>query len=64
MTFQSGPIQTQVGLAHFVLFRLGPLVGNTIDDFLPRRFSTFLLLLDFLLAGLAPSTSMAAADCQ
>lgn len=49
--------------SHF-LFRLGPLVGKTIDDFLPLRFSTFFLPLGFLLAGLAPSTSMAAVKCE
>lgn len=47
--------------SHF-LFRFGPLVGNTIDDFLPLRFSTFFLPFPFgfPVAGLASSTSIAA----
>lgn len=43
---------------HF-LFRLGPLIWKTMEDFLFFRLSAFLLLLDFLATGFAPSTSMA-----
>lgn len=65
MPFQARPQSEMQDLraSHFLL-RLGPLVGKTIDDFLPLRFSTFFLPLSFLLAGLAPSTSMVAAKCE
>jgi hypothetical protein len=60
--FESRNPKHQIEGAHF-LFRFGPLVGKTIDDFLPLRFSIFFLF-GFVLAGLAPSTSMAAVKSQ